>query len=268
MAINSIDGIANGLGNGAQNVVINKASVSTQIAGGFSSLWRTTGLPAQGPVPTAATACNKATVGSFVFPNAPTGLSNYIARMSTTAANASTDIQIHDRLAHMGGLSGTVVTAQTVNLDVTATANRNGPDTFAEVQWWLEWYTATGSTATVATISYTNAEGTAGRTTTVSIAASTAASRMFQIIGAGGEFIQSIQSVTLSVTSGTVGNFGVTATRFIGGHTTAAANTGISSDWQMLGLPRVEDDACLFFTMVASTTTTGVIYGNVKIIQG
>lgn len=267
MAITTIDGIAAGLANGAQNVVINKASIATQIAGGFSSLWRATGLPAQGAIPTAAATCSKATTGGFKFPNAPGGLSNYIARLSTVCGNATTDVQIHDRLKHMGGLSGTVTTAQIVNAEVAGLGNRLGPSSYSEVQWWLEWYTTTGATGVTATVTYTNADGTSGRTTTVAITANTAASRMFQIIGTGGEYIQSIQTVLLSATTGTAGNFGVTATRFIGGHNTALANTGVVSDWQMLGLPQVEDDACLFFVMVASTTSTGTVIGNAKIIQ-
>jgi len=116
------------------------------------------------------------------------------------SSNSATDVQIHDRLAHMGGLNGTLTTAQTVGVDVSVSAldSRRGDSSYSDVQWWLEWYTATGSTAVTATVSYTNAAGVSGKTTTVYIAASLAASRMLPIIGSGGEFIKSIQSVTLS----------------------------------------------------------------------
>lgn len=270
MAITSIDGIISGLGNNAQQLVINKASISTQVAGGFTSLWRATGTPAQGAIPATAAICNKSLAGAFGFNNPSVGISSYIARMMMLSSNSATDVQLHDRLAHMGGLNGTLTTAQTVGVDVSDSSldSRRGDTTYRDVQWWLEWYASTGSTAVTATITYTNAAGVSGRTTNVSLAASMAASRMLPIIGSGGEFIKSIQSVTLSATTATVGSFGVTATRGICGLSLALANSGVIGDWAMIGFPKVPDDSCLMLVVIPGTTSSGTLYGTGKIIQG
>lgn len=272
MAITSLDGVINGLGNAAQQLVVNKASISSQVAGGFTSLWRATGTPAQGAVPSAAAVCDKSLLGAMGFNNPTGGQSSYLARLMMLSANSATDVQVHDRLAHMGGLSGTVTTAQTVSVDASLTTSnlalRKGDDNYSDVQWWIEWYTATGSTAVTATVTYTNAAGTTGRTTTVALAASVAASRMLPIIGTGGEFIKSVQSVTLSATTGTAGSFGVTATRALCGLSCGLANSSVIGDWAMIGFPRVHDDACLLLVMIPGTTTSGALYGTGKVIQG
>lgn len=272
MVISSIDGIVAGLGNGAQRFVINRASIAAQIVGQSASLWRGTGIPAQGAIPTAAAVCTNALAGSFQF-TAPTGANaSYIARAFALSSNSATDIQFHDRLAHMGGLLGNIITAQTVSVDVSGSggnmeARRGGAD-YSDVQWWMEWYTATGATIPTVTVTYTNAAGTSGRTTTVLLTASVGASRMFPIIGAAGEFIQSIQSVQLSVSTGTAGNFGVTATRGLTSISLGLANAGTVYDWQMLGLPKVEDSACIFLTMFPGTTSTGTLVGFASLVQG
>lgn len=270
MAISSIDGIVNGLGNNAQQLIIYKASISTQVAGGFTSLWRATGTPAQGAIPASAAICNKSLTGAFGFNNPSAGICSYIARLMMLSSNSATDVQVHDRLAHMGGLNGTLTTAQTVGVDASDSSLdlRRGDSAYSNVQWWLEWYTATGATAVTATISYTNAAGVSGKTTTVSIAANLAASRMLPIIGAGGEFIKSIQSVTLSATTGTAGSFGVTATRALCGLSLGLANSSVIGDWAAIGFPKVPDYSCLMLIMIPGTTTSGTLYGTGKIIQG
>lgn len=272
MTISTLDQLLDAMGNNATLFVINKASIASQIAGGFSALWRATGTPAQGAVPTTAARCTNATTGCFGFTNPTSPARSYLARLFAVSANAGTDLQFHDRLAHMGGLSGTSTAAQTANVDTSGTSdnidNRRGDSNYSDVQWWLEWYTATGATGVTATVTYTNAAGTTGRTTTVSVSASTAASRRLAIIGNGGEFIQSVQTVQLSATTGTAGNFGVTATRLVAGISLGIANYGSVSDWAMLGLPRVHDSACIEMIVVPTTTSSGALYGSAKLAQG
>lgn len=272
MAINSIDQLISSLGNSSQICVINKASISSQTAGGYSSLFRATGVPGQGAVPSTAAVCDNSLLGGLSFSNPTAGLASYLARCSLCCSNAATEIQVHDRLAHMGGLSGVITTAQTVSVDCSTTssnmAQRIGDSDYSDVQWWLEWYTATGSTAVTATVSYTNGAGVSGKTTTVSLAANMAASRILPIIGASGESIKSIQSITLSATTGTAGSFGVTATKFLTSVVLTTANMSGVSDWAALGLPAIPDFACLTLIQIPSTTTTGTLLGVAKIARG
>jgi hypothetical protein len=272
VTITTRDGIINGLGNGATSLVINKAAIASQLAGGFSSLWRATGTPGQGAVPGAYAVCTSALNGAFTFANPTAPARTYLARLFMLSANSGTDIQVHDRLAHMGGLNGTLTSAQTTNVDVdVATSNmvaRRGNSNFSDVQWWLEWYTATGATGVNATCAVTYDDGSTGNVV-VALSGSVAASRMLPILPAvAGRFIKSIQSVTLSATTGTAGSFGVTATRALGGLSLGLANAGTVGDWAYLGFPRVHDDACLFMIMVPGTTSTGALYGSGKLIQG
>ena len=270
MSIASPAGVVNGLGNAAQAFVISKAALTAQIAGGFASLFRATGMPSQGSVPGAAAICDKSTLGSMGFTNPPAGVSSYIGWAKFNASTASTEINFVDRLAHMGGLSGTVTTAQTANVAVTDSSltSRKGESDYSDVQWFLEWYTATGSTAVTATISYTNQNGTAGKTTTVSIPASTAAGRAIPIIPLAGDWIRSIESVTLSSTTGTAGSFGVTAMRFLTSVCCLPALGSVAADWAALGFPKVEDNACLTLLVLCGTTSSGAIVGHAKLIQG
>ena len=275
MAITNRDQLLNALGNTAQTFTINKASIANATAGLPMSLWRATGTPGQGAIPGAAALCTKALTGAFAFNNPSSG-NSYLARMALMAAVTGAEFQIHDRLAHRDGRDGTLTTSQTVNVDVPGSgsnmANRRGASNYSEVQWWLEIYTDVGTTARTATITYTNAAGTSGRTTTVAIGSTTnsqnRAGRLLPIIGSGGAFIQSVQSVQRDLSTGAAGSFGVTATRMLTGSAIGLANVAVSSDWQALGFPRVHDDACLQFVCFPGSTTTGALYGTAKLAQG
>lgn len=262
------------MGAAPQVLLINKASIATQAAGGFSSLWRATGTPGQGAIPSTAAVCDDTLLGALAFVNPTSPALSYLTRGFLVSSNSATDVQIHDRLAHMGGLSGTVTTAQTVGVDVSGSssnlANRRGASDYSEVQWWIEIYTDIGTTGVTATVTYTNGAGTGGRTTTVTVGGASPAnqdSRMFPIIGSAGEPIQSIQSIQ-HATTGTVGSYGVTATRVVTTISLGLANAGSVYDWAALGLPRVHDDACLMMITICGTTSTGTLYGNLQLRQG
>lgn len=274
MTIASRDDLINALGNNATTFIVDKASLSNAIAGGWYSLWRATGIPGQGAIPAAAAVCTKALSGALTFTNPTDPVKSYLARSFLMSSNSATNVELHDRLAHMGGLSGTVVspTAQTVSVDVSVTTSnldlRRGDANFSDVQWWLEWYTDTGATATTASVAVTLNDDT---TTTVAVAltATMRAGRMLPILSPTvGKFIKSVQTVTLAATTGTAGSFGVTATRELVDLVYPLANKGESHTWADLGMPRVHDDACLFFSVVPSTTTTGTLKGSAKLAQG
>lgn len=272
MTITTRDQLINGMANNSDRVVWDKASIASQVAGGFASLWRATGVPGQGAIPTSAAICTKTLVGAIGFTNQVSPVTSYYAWQTVVTGNATTAVEIHDRLVHMGGLSGTVTTAQTVGADLATLAvpaARLGDSTgYSDAQWWLEWYTATGPTAVTATVGVTYNDGTTGNVT-VSLAASVAAGRMLPIAPAvAGKFIKGVNSVTLSATTGTAGSFGVTATRPRTTVNTGVANKTENFDWAQLGLPEIPNDSCLFLIVVCSTTSTGTVRGQGKIAHG
>lgn len=278
MAISTRDKLIDALGNNSSRFVIDKASIASQTAGTFVSLWRATGQPGQGAIPAAAAVCDNTLTGAMGFTQQVAPATSYGAWANAVCSTSAMTLEIHDRLMHMGGLNGTLTTAQTVNLDVNANLasgnidKRKGDSNFSDIQWWLEWYTTTGSTAVTATVSVTYNDGTSG-TLSASLAATRPASFMLPLTGlipvaAAGKYIRDVDSVQLSATTGTAGSFGVTATRPRMTMPLPLANKMEVFDWAALGLPEVANSSCLFPIVLTSTTSTGTVRGGGKLAHG
>ena len=279
MAIATLDALVNAMGNNSSRLVLDKASLSYTAAGQYHSLWRATGQPGQGAIPGAAAVCDHTLTGAFRFDQQTAPVTSYGGWAQAVCSTSAVTVEIHDRLMHMGGLVGNVATAQTVSLDLNAslaTANldvRKGDANFSDVQWWLEWYTDTGSTAVTATVAVTYNDGSSGNLTAISLAATRRASFLVPLNGfipaaAAGKYIRGVDTVTLSATTGTAGNFGVTASRPRMTLPLLVANKAEFFDWAALGLPEIYNSSCLFALQLASTTTTGTVRGGGKIIHG
>lgn len=278
MSISTRDQLIDALGNNSSRFVIDKASIASQAAGTFVSLWRATGQPGQGAIPAAAAVCDNTLTGAMGFTQQVAPATSYGAWANAVCSNSAMTLEIHDRLMHAGGLNGTLTTAQTVNLDVNANLasgnidKRSGDSNFSDIQWWLEWYTATGSTAVTATVSVTYNDGTSG-TLSASLAATRPASFLLPLNGlipaaAAGKYIRGVGSVQLSATTGTAGSFGVTATRPRMTMPLPLANKMEVFDWAALGLPEVANSSCLFPVVLTSTTSTGTVRGGGKLAHG
>lgn len=278
MTISTLDGFYNALANNSSRLVIDKVSIANAAAGQFHSLWRATGQPGQGAVPAAAANCNKALTGAFNFTQQSSPATSYIGYLEAVCSNSSVTLELHDRLRHMGGLNGTLTTAQTVGIDfdgITADnmAERIGDANYSDIQWFLEWYTDTGSTAVNATVAVTYNDGSTGNLTAVSLAATRRASFMQPLNGlipaaASGKYIRAVNSVTLSATTGTAGSFGVTATRLRSSLLCPVANLKWSGDWAALPVSEIPNSSCLFLIQIAGTTSTGTVRGGGKIAHG
>jgi hypothetical protein len=269
MAIETLDQLVNALANNSSRFVIDKASIASAAAGQIFSLWRATGVPGQGAIPAAAAICTSALVGSFGFANQTAPSSSYIGWLFGTATNNATNLEIHDRLAHVGGLSGIVTTAQGALTLAGLDAYRLGAANYSNVQWWLEIYQDLGATGVNATVNVTYNDDTSEALTAFALGASPRAGRLYPLVPkTAGKFIKSVTSVTLSATTGTAGNFGITCTRQCTIASFALANKSEIFDWQMLGLPQVQNSACLQMLMTCSTTSTGAIRGAGKILHG
>lgn len=277
--IENIDNLVKALGNNSSRIVLDKASIASQTANSYCSLWRATGQPGQGAIPTVVATCNNTTVGTIGFNQQTSPVTSYGAYLEIATGNAAMTMELHDRLANMGGLNGTLTTAQSVNLDLNtllATDNigtRKGDANYSDIQWWLEWYTATGGTAVTATIVVTYNDGTTGNLSVLSLAATRPASHMIPLnslipSAQSGKFIRGIVSVTLSATTGTAGNFGVTVTRPRMTLSSPFANFKFIADWAQLGLPEIYNSSAIFPIVLTSTTSTGTVRGGGKIAHG
>ncbi|MCZ2396256.1 MAG: hypothetical protein LC100_06880 [Chitinophagales bacterium] len=267
------------MGNNFSRFLLDKASITYQAAGTYVSLWRANGQPGQGAIPAATATCNNTTVGVIKFTQQVSPATSYIVYTDFATGNPAMTLEIHDRLAHMGGLNGTLTTAQTVSLDINTLAGtdniseRKGDADFSDISWWLEWYTATGSTAVTATVNVTYNDGTTGNLTGLSLAATRPASFMASLnalipSASAGKFIRGVNTVTLSATTGTAGSFGVTATRLKTTVGSPIANFKVVADWAQLGLPHIPNSAALFPIVLTSTTSSGTVRGAGKIAHG
>ena len=276
--ITNRDQLIDALANNSSRIVIDKASIANAAAGQYHSLWRATGQPGQGAIPTAAANCNQSTVGGMKFSQQTDPAKSYLAYLEAASNISASTMEVHDRLMDRGGLNGTLTTAQTVGLDfngVTADnmAERIGDADCSDIQWWLEWYADTGATVATATVAVTYSDGTTGNLTGVSLAATRRASFMQPLNGlipaaSGGKFIRAVNTVTLSASTGTVGNFGVTATRLRGSLFMPIANAKFSADWASLPINTIPNSASPFIAVLASTTSTGLLRGGGKIAHG
>ncbi len=180
---------------------------------------------------------------------------------------------------HLGGLNGTLATAQAASVDLSANlANSNlaariGDPNYSDVQWWLEWYTDTGATATTVTVNVTYNDGTTGNLTAASLTATRRASFLLPLNGlipaaASGKYIRAVNTVQLTATTGTAGNLGVTATRPRASLGCPVANIKWSADWASLPVSETPNDSCLFVIQIAGATSTGTVRGGGKIAHG
>jgi hypothetical protein len=205
---------------------------------------------------------------------------SYLGTLSAASSVGGTTLEIHDKLIHRSGLDGRGAGAQnTTGFDLNsflATNNigaRIGDANYSDVQWWLEWYTATGGTPTNATVNVTYNDATTGNLTAIALAATIRASRMVPLNSAipaadSGKYIRGINSVTLSADTGTTGNFGVTATRYRASVFMPTPNKLYSNIWAETGLPEIYNQSCLFPIGLATTATMGNVRIDANIIHG
>ena len=279
MSIDTRDQLIKALGNSSSRLSIDKASIANAVAGQFFSLWRATGQPGQGAIPTAAAICDNTTTGGLSFTQQTSPALSYFGALEGACSVANTSLEIHDRLMHMGGLSGIVITSQTVGLNLfanTGTSNlaaRDGDASFSEVQWWLEVYTDMGATASNATITVTYNDATTGALTLVAVGGTLRAGRMIPLnplipAAAAGKYIRNINTVILSASTGTAGNFGFTCTRPRASLYCPVSQAVFGKDWAGLGLADIQNSACLFPIVLAAATTTGTVRAIGKLAHG
>lgn len=267
MAIDSLDEVIAGLSLSRRTNLYKQSQ--TNVAGGFVSLWKAPGNPTAGANPAAFGAGGaiptKATAGAVAIgANPAAGRSLYIGRLEMSAAQQGTFI-LYDRLWACSGMSGAVNTGQVVAPAPVLTRITD----YTQVEAWLEVYTAIGATPVTATLSYTNEGNTAGRSATLTTIASAPAGRMMRFdLQAGDQGVRTVASVTLSATTGTAGDFGVTLLRRLAEVPVMVPNVNTVLDALSTGLPLIDQDAALAFMHLGTTTSSGLTLGGLDVIEG
>lgn len=154
----------------------------------------------------AANPAGASQTGSPRLQNPATG-SYYLNSIGMTTSVAHL-VTIYDLLWYNTGITVTTTTAQAITMPATSVPARDNYGTTNGEGWIAGIYVTTATTnagaITNTTLSYTNTEGTAGRTATIASFPATAVAGtlvLFQL-QAGDSGIQTIQSVTLGTTYG------------------------------------------------------------------
>lgn len=235
----------------------------------YVSHWLRIGTP-QGTVPASPAVCDASLAGALPLSWPTDGRSVYLAQIHAKSFNLiglGPLMGLHDRLAHVGGLSSSSASGvQTVGVDVSGTtsnlAARRGRADFSDVEWWVEAATNITGTASV-TITYTDAAGVADKTHSMVLTSGPSQGVVAAILPANGDAIQSIQGFQVT-SAGNTGTFSIFASRRITSglpdHASARPRDPHPysvSGWADLCLPKIEDQACLFGVTVLPGNTPG-----------
>jgi hypothetical protein len=236
------------------------------IAGRAASLWQYDGIPGGGVAPTTVAAPDNTTAGALPFTSAGGGRQSWMTQAWATGLNGGTLI-LYDRLLHIGGLSGTVATAQTVGGTLTRNTGGAGNFVFAEI------YSLIGTTARTITMSYTDQDGNNGQTSTAVAIGATGfreqTRAIFLTLAAGDTGVQAVADVTINATTGTAGNFGIVVGNPIGYLPVGGAGAPGWRDYVtgLPGIPEIESGACLSLLWVPITTAAPELFGGYSIVE-
>lgn len=275
MAITTRDELIDALANNSSRLILDKAGMSNTAVGTLFSHWTGTGTPAAGAAPgTTPIVPTNSTTGAIGFSNQTAPATSYLAWMWAAFSNSTSSVEVHDRLACVSGASGTITTAQTTGfaIDLTTTnpgADRLGASDYSDVSWFVEVYSQLGATGVNLTVNVTYDDGSTGNLAAIALGATPRQGRLYPLVSASsGRFIRGVNSGSLSASTGTAGNFGITATRQRTIAYAPQSNFPYVMDWAQLGLPQIPNNSCLFLVQQCTATSTGSIRGQGKIVHG
>jgi hypothetical protein len=239
------------------------------------SLFYAPGFPGAGATPAAGMAGEAITsLGGCIQPGNPVSGNQYLAQAYCASAAGIGTILICDRLWQNSGIAVTTTTSQTINSVAWPARDINGSTNGEGVYIGIEVRTATtnGSAVGTSTMSYTNSDGTAGRTATLGIsfpATSTAGTFIIFALQAGDKGVRSVQSITLATSYGG-GAIHLVAFRILSFVGMNGTTMGIPAfaDFTQIGLPRVYDNTNIFLVNISSGTTITQTMGQLTFTRG
>lgn len=234
------------------------STATAPVANRWISLWQYDSTLGAGSAPGAGAIPDNTTNGSSRQTDPGGGRQLWLTGVGAFAAQAGT-LMLYDRLYHISGLSGTSASAQTVQGSPASPALTRYTDGAGLVAF-VEIYSAIGATARTITMDYTDQDGNTGQTSTaVSIGGTglNEAQRMIHLqLAAGDSGLRAINTVTLSASTGTAGNFGITIAKPLAmiPLVTAGATAMLDLLASGFGPVEVKSDACLAWAFNATST--------------
>jgi hypothetical protein len=249
-----------------QKIAIGKTASRTTVATGWFSLFDLAGNPGAGVLAgtstTAGVVPTDATAGCpqiNTFGGGATGIRAQVEFGSSVACRMRLFDMVFKAGAYGFAAGTTALTGQ------PSFAGRMPGGTYLEAQIWIEVSTAFATgTAWQVQVTYTNQDGTAGRSTVIlpaTAAASLTQGRMYQLaLQAGDTGVQKIDSVivTNGGTAMTAGAFNVLVLRQLWTGRCKIANDGDTHGLFSTSLPQVFDTSALVLCVNADSTASGI----------
>lgn len=253
MTISNFDGL---LGSAKQYISMMKTASRTTVATGWFSLFELAGNPGAGVLAgtstTAGVVPTDTTAGCPVIDAFGGGATGYLAQVDFGSSVASR-LKIMDMVFKAGAYAFNANTALSAQ---PSYAGRMPGGSYKDTQIWFEAVTAFTGNPTI-TISYTNQDGTAGRTATIAFGSAPTLGRMFQIpLQSGDTGIQKIDNVTGTVA--TVGTFNILVLRPLWTGRVKIANDGNVHGPEKTMMPVVFADSALILLAAADGTSSGI----------
>ena len=269
MAITTVDGALAGM---QPPRFFSKGVTATLVAGRPASLWALGGAPGAGSFNSTLNGVTLSSTSALVngqIPHYDPASGNaYLARFAAKANQAGV-VMLMDRLWHNGGYTITSTGSQSITSPTwpsrcpTSGTDDTPATTGHGVYLAVEVSAATGAGTPTITISYTNQDGTAGRTATniiATVASSAIGATYFIGLQAGDVGVRSVQSLTLSATW-TSGTINLVAYRYLTEVTVPAAYVAGEVDVLTGGRPRIYDGTVPWLVFQPNTTTAAYISG-------
>jgi hypothetical protein len=270
VAITTVDGLTTAIANARPNSFL-KSAVTAEAVGRFHSYFLVTGKPGVGVAPSVGLngeTVTQAKAGTFPYTDpASTG---YLAQFRAGMAVAG-QLVLYDRLWQNSGIAVATTTAQAITPVTLPSRDANGATLGADVEAWLECYTATTNAGAVTntTISYTNSAGTAARAGALDPdwPATAVAGTMTPFrLDSGDSGVRSVQSITLG-TSYAAGAVGIVLLRRLATIDVSVANAGQLLNFYDLGTKLYAGSALCMMALV-SATAFGQVSGHIRTIEG
>lgn len=254
------------IGSAKQYLSIAKLSPRTAVATGWFSVFDVTGNPGGGALAGTSTASGvvptDATAGFPPISAFGGGTVGYLAQVEFGSSIACR-MKIFDQLFKAGAYS---FAGGTTTLSTQPSYASRIPDSnYSDTQIWIEVSTAfTVGNNWQVQVTYTNQDGTTGRTSAAlpaTAAAGLTLGRMYQIgLQAGDSGVRTIESVivTNGATAMTAGAFNVLVLRPLWSGRVAVANSGDVHDLAKTGMPVLFADSALYLAIAPDTSATGV----------
>lgn len=262
MAITTGDGY---IGAAKQLARIVKTQTATTVAAQWHTLLDRSGNPGAGSLAVGNTANGvvptDATTGFPLLNAFGGGNTGYLTGINFSNTIACR-MHLYDRLFHAGSVSMTSLATTTLSSQPSYTSRLpSGGTDYTSTEIWLEINAAVSATATTVAVTYTNQDGTTGRTTGASSSLSGfITGRLVMLpLQAGDKGVQKIESVIIGGTVATTGSVNVIVARpLVTSMRVPVVGAGDVFGLDRTGMPQVWTDSALWPIIAADSTSSGV----------